>query len=146
MTAGQKPVFADATNTLVSLVATNFDPRETVYLPLEAKPYVAATNRTQVKIASTQFSAQKLAAQVDSPAPALVVVAQAFYHPWRAYVDEKPARLWRANHGFQALEILAGHHEVKLVYQDRAFSWGALISVAALLGCGVFWFWHRPRT
>ena len=146
MTAGQKPVFADATNTLISLVATNFDPRESVYLPLEAKPFVAATNRTMAKIASTQLSAQKLTAQVDSPAPALVVVAQAFYHPWRAYVDGKSARLWRANHGFQALEIPAGHHEVKLVYEDRAFYWGALISVAALLGCGLFWFWHRPRT
>jgi hypothetical protein len=137
MTAGQKPVFADATN--------NFDPRETVYLPLEAKPHVAAINRIPVKIPSTQFSAQKLTAQVDSPAPALVVVAQAFYHPWRAYVDGKPTRLWRANHGFQALEIPAGHHEVKLVYEDQAFFWGALISMAALLGCGLFWFWRRTQ-
>jgi uncharacterized membrane protein YfhO len=105
-----------------------------------------ATNRTAVKIASMQFSAQKLFAQADSTAPALVVIAQAFYHPWRAYVDGKPARLWRANHAFQALEMPAGHHEVKLVYEDWAFYWGALISAATLLACGLVWFWQLRKS
>jgi uncharacterized membrane protein YfhO len=70
--------------------------------------------------------------EVAADASAMVVVAQAFYHPWRAYVDGARVKLWRANHGFQALEVPAGRHEVRLVYEDRVFEGGAVISLATL--------------
>jgi uncharacterized membrane protein YfhO len=66
----------------------------------------------------------------------MVVVAQAYYHPWHAYVDGKRAPLWRANHAFQALEVPAGKHQIRLVYEDRSFIYGCIISLGCLLGCG----------
>jgi uncharacterized membrane protein YfhO len=50
-------------------------------------------------------------------------------------VDGKPARLLRANHAFQAVEISQGRHRVRLIYQDPAFEAGAVISLLALLAC-----------
>jgi len=41
---------------------------------------------------------------------------------------------------FQALEVPAGKHQVSLVYEDRGFLYGGIISLVCLLGCGVFWF------
>ena len=37
--------------------------------------------------------------------PSLVVAAQTFYPCWKASVDGQPARLWRANYAFQAVQV-----------------------------------------
>jgi uncharacterized membrane protein YfhO len=70
----------------------------------------------------------------------MLVVAQAYYHCWRASVDGRAVPLWRANYAFQALEVPSGRHEVRLVYVDRAFQGGAIISMMALMLCmAVIW-------
>jgi len=96
-----------------------------------------------VKITVLKFSAQRIEMQVDSTMPAMVVVAQAFYHPWHAYVDGVRVPLLRANHAFQALEMPAGPHRVELIYEDRMFHAGCVISVAACLGCAAAWVLRR---
>jgi uncharacterized membrane protein YfhO len=60
-------------------------------------------------------------------------------------VDGQPVHLWRANYAFQAVEVPAGVHEVKLVYEDRRFYAGAAISLATLAGCLIAG-WRRRIT
>ena len=72
---------------------------------------------------------------VDATDPALVVISQSYYPFWRVLVDGKPARLWRANHAFQAVEVPSGHHLVQLNYRDPFFCVGTLVSAAILLAC-----------
>ncbi|MBM3876561.1 MAG: YfhO family protein [Verrucomicrobia bacterium] len=67
--------------------------------------------------------------------PALVVLAQTWYHPWRACVNDQPTTLWRANRAYQALEVPAGSSRVRVVYEDRAFRLGVLLSMTGLLIC-----------
>ena len=134
-TAGQRPIFAGELETYKKLGAENFDPRHTVYLPLSARNKVTVTNASEAKIISKQFSAQQAQLIVEAPAPALVVIAQSFYHNWHAFVDDKPVPILRANHAFQALEIPAGRHEVALRYEDWTFRIGAVISALTLLAC-----------
>ncbi|MDB6016538.1 MAG: hypothetical protein JWR19_1027 [Pedosphaera sp.] len=137
VTAGQKPVFADGTNDVAALLGAEFDPQQIIYLPTTARLETTVTNQVRAKVFPGPAAAQHLEFEVEAAAPALVSIAQAFYHPWRAYVDGKPVRLWRANHAFQALEVPAGRHQVKLVYEDRAFWCGAAISILCLLGCAL---------
>ncbi|MFZ1074113.1 MAG: YfhO family protein [Verrucomicrobiia bacterium] len=143
-TAGQRPIFAGDVETLEGLTSAGFDPRLTVYLPASARDEVTVTNASDAQIISQQFAAQRIHLGVEAPAPALVVLAQAFYHNWHAFVDGKPVPILRANHAFQALEIPAGRHKILLRYEDRAFRIGAGVSVLALLGCltGLF---MKPR-
>jgi len=147
VTAGQRPVFADGPDTLRAMLASNFDPLGRVYLPLEAQGQIHSLGPAEVRLGPTQFSARRLRVEVEAGAPAMVVVAQAFYHWWHPYVDGKAVPLWRANYAFQALEVPAGKHEVNLVYEDRAFAWGILISLLSLVACGAAWFgWRRRPT
>ncbi len=135
MTAGQKPAFADAATTLNGLAVENFNPRETVFLPPEAQGLVTATNHALACIVNYHFTAHRIEADVTADQPALVVVAQAFYHPWTPYVNGKPSQLWRANHAFQAFEVPKGASHVRLVYEDRAFRLGAALSLTSLALC-----------
>ena len=126
VTAGQKPVFADPAGTLLALAAPDFDPRRTVFLPPEARPLVTVSNASPVKVSVRRFSAHTVRLESEASEPALVVIAQSFYHNWRAYVAGHPARLLRANHAFQALQVPAGRHQVTLAYADRMFYYGGL--------------------
>jgi len=139
VTCGQQPVFASATNILEALAAPDFDPRTIVYLPLEARSVVTVNNRTDAKVRDSRFSAHRVEIEVEAKAPALVVVAQTFYHSWRASVDGRPAPLLRANHAFQAVEVPAGRSRVVLRYQDRSFFAGAIVSAVSALACVAVW-------
>jgi hypothetical protein len=135
VTAGQRPVFADAAETIKALASPAFDPRHTVYLPLAERNQIAVTNDADAKVATQQIAAQQVHLTIDTSAPALVVIAQAYYHDWHAFVDGKPVPLLRANHAFQAVEVPAGRHEISLRYVDWMFRLGAVISALTLLGC-----------
>src|SRR5205814_8867774 len=57
VTAGQKPVFVDASTPLRTLLDPAFDPRRFVFLPAEAKSAITVTNQTEARIVSQQCSA-----------------------------------------------------------------------------------------
>lgn len=143
VTAGQKPIFVEATNALEAVRSRDFAPREVVYLSTEAQAHITATNRTEVKVVPKRYLAERIELDITAERPALVVIAQTYYPPWRALVDGARAQLWRANYAFQALEVPAGTHRVSLVYEDSCFRFGALVSAATLLSCLVVWFRSR---
>jgi len=140
-TGGQTPVFADDTEILRAMAAPGFDAARSVYLPTPASAQTAVTNSAGVQVQVTQIRAHEILLTVEADAPAWVVVAQAFYHPWKAYVDGKPAKLWRANYAFQAVEVPAGRHAVQMEYVDNAFRAGTALSVLSLLACA--WLWMK---
>jgi hypothetical protein len=146
VTAGQKPVFAEPRPTLGKLASPDFDPQREVFLPPAAKPFVSATNTTRAQIVSSNFTAHRIELEIQADAPAMVVAAQAYYHPWQAHVDGHPVRLWQANYAFQALEVPAGRHRVELAYHDKLFLLGTITSLATMLGGAVTWFKLRSRS
>lgn len=139
-TAGAKPVFAAGTNALAALFATNFNPRATVVLPEELRGEVRATNGAAASVVSAQYREHEIQLGVEASGPALVVLAQAYYHCWRPYVDGQPAKLLRANYAFQAVEVPEGKHTVRLTYEDDRFVAGIVISTMTFMIAALFWF------
>jgi hypothetical protein len=144
VTAGQRPIFASYVETFQKLNRADFDPRHSVYLPLSAHREVTVSNASTAQIIFQQFDAQTAHLTVEALAPALVVIAQSFYHDWHAYVDGKPVPILPANYAFQALQVPAGRHTITLRYEDWMFRLGATISVLTLMGCvaGLF---QKPK-
>jgi hypothetical protein len=162
ITAGQRIEFAVAEIALPAMAGTNWNPREVVFLhpwdklraggfqspsvadePAERRLQVAGTN-TAARILSSHWTAHRIACEVETPAPTLVVLAQSFYHPWRATVNSQPAEILRANHAFQAVPVPAGRSSVRLEYVDRRFQLGVALSALGLVGCAVLWWRSRP--
>lgn len=69
---------------------------------------------------------------VASPAPAYLVLADAWFPGWRATVDGVEQRIFRAHHAFRAVWVPAGQHRVEFRYRPASFTTGALISAVAL--------------
>jgi len=143
VSAGQAPVFAGAEETLRALAGAQFNPHEQVFLRPEFSAWLSATNRTSATVRTAKWKTHSVEAEVEADAPSLVVICQSHYPGWCAEVDGQPVPLLRANHAFQAIEIPAGRHQVRVVYSDRQFLAGAGISMATLLGCG--WILLRRR-
>jgi len=139
VTAGQEPVFASDQNAFNAIAEGHGDFRNSVYLPLEAEPSVKARRQSAARIVAKNFTAMRQKIDVETPTEAMVVLGEAYYHDWTVRVDGKPARLWRANYAFEAVEVPAGRHEVLLVYRDEAFRAGAVVSLCAILFCIAGW-------
>jgi hypothetical protein len=135
VTAGQKPVFPGDADTLRALTQSDFDGSKIVFLPPEAKSFVTVTSGTSARVTDSHFENQNVDAGIEAAEPSLVVVSQTYYHDWHAYVDGHETPLLRANHAFQAIQVPAGRHQIRLVYEDRAFEIGAAVSIVAWLGC-----------
>jgi len=124
---------------LRSVTQPDFNPRTTVFLPLATKPSVPIGSCRPVQINELQFSSQRVGFNATAAEPALCVIAQSFYHCWKASIDGQPARLLRANDAFQAVIVPAGRHQVVLRYQDAMFRTGVAISLASLAICAILW-------
>jgi hypothetical protein len=143
VTIGQKPVFSDDQAAVAAFAQTNTDFRETVFVPDEARGQVSAERQCQAQIVTTNFSNQKITIQTDSPGCSMVVISQTYYPAWKAYIDGRPSKLWRANYAFQALEVPAGRHSIQLRYEDGVFYAGAMISGLGILIIGLLWVRRR---
>ena len=145
-TVGQTPLFADANSTWRGLASPAFDPRRTVYLPSEAKPFLTNGPSAEARIHSQTFSAHRLTFDVEADGSTWLVLSQSHHPRWKAWVDEKPARIWLANGGFQAIEVPEGRHAVRLAYVDRAFHLGACLSFTSLGLCAALFLRRRSMT
>jgi uncharacterized membrane protein YfhO len=117
------------------LTQNDFDGSKIVFLPPEMKSFVTVSNQTSANILNSKFGNQTVDVEVEAQEPSLVVVAQTYYHDWRAQIDGQSTPLLRANVAFQAVQVPTGKHQIHFHYQDRAFEIGAAISIVAWLGC-----------
>jgi hypothetical protein len=64
--------------------------------------------------------------------------SDAFYPGWRAYIDDHPTDLYRANFAFRAVFVPQGEHILVFRYEPLSVSIGAMLTVISL--CAIFCF------
>ncbi len=86
----------------------------------------------------------RVVATVDAPADGVVVVAEAYFPGWEAWVDGKPARIFPANGVFRGILVGAGAHRIEMRYGDNLYLVLAAIELLALAAAGALML-RRPR-
>jgi hypothetical protein len=64
--------------------------------------------------------------------PDILVVSQMFYPGWKAYVDNNPVTILRANYAFPAIFISPGSHHVRFSFEPWNFKAGLALSLLAI--------------
>jgi hypothetical protein len=114
----------------------------------EASQVASLVNAAAVPPSAAQVSSyesQYVRIEAETPTPALLVLNDANYPGWRAYVNGHPAEIVTANYLFRGVFLAAGKNTVEFKYQPRSFQLGAGISLAAFAMLGGLVFRERRR-
>jgi len=107
--------------------AIDFADRAWLYVP--GKPEDRTNGPGTVKIARNKSG---LDITVTMQRAGFVIISEAAWSGWRAYVDEKRVKTLLANHAFLGVYIPAGTHQVRLRYLPQSFVIGRTITIATL--------------
>ncbi|HXG58306.1 MAG TPA: YfhO family protein, partial [Thermoanaerobaculia bacterium] len=75
-----------------------------------------------------------------------VVISEAGWRGWRAYLDGRPAELRTANHAFLSVLVPRGEHTLRLLYLPRSFVIGRAITIASIALLAGFTLWNRAAS
>ncbi len=65
------------------------------------------------------YSPDSLSVRVHTETPQFLILSDAYYEPWRAFVDGRPETIYRAYGAFRAVPVPAGDSEVSFRYRSR---------------------------
>ncbi|MCX6032942.1 MAG: YfhO family protein [Chloroflexi bacterium] len=128
---GVQPVADDAT-ALATLADPAFDPRTAAVVAGDVTPRPAGAVAPGEGVTIVAWDAERIALRAEAAAPAVLVLADAFYPGWQATVDAAPATLLRTNFMFRGVALEPGNHEVVFTYAPASWRWGVCISLATL--------------
>jgi hypothetical protein len=102
------------TNVLRALANRAHDPARLTWIQGAAAPASAAGAVGTVAVVSRSTADAVL--DVDLPADGLLIHATKYDPDWKAWIDDAPAPMLRADYLFQAVPVPAGRHRVHLAY------------------------------
>jgi hypothetical protein len=78
------------------------------------------------------YSEHRVSLDVETDTPGWLVLSDAWYPGWRAFVDGAEAWILRANYAFRAVAVSEpGPHRVEFVYEPPSFKAGVALTLAA---------------
>lgn len=91
--------------------------------------------------------------RTSSERNAWLFLADSFYPGWKAFLDGRETKIYRADHLFRTVQLPAGQHDVRFVFEPESFASGVRLSGltlvilvlawTALLGGPALYFWMR---
>jgi len=63
----------------------------------------------------------------------ILFLSDTYYPGWKAYIDGKETKIYRANYAFRAITVPTGDHRVKFIFDPMSFKIGYVISLASLV-------------
>jgi len=122
-----------------------FDPTRTVVLEEEPNP-MPAPGGPKGTARILDCSTDHLAVEADLPAPAILLITDAYAEDWKARPlpgsVQQEYDVMPANYCLQGIPLSAGRHRLRLEYAPPAFRIGAWISIASLaayVALGAWW-------
>lgn len=91
-----------------------------------------------------RYGAHDIEISVSTSRQALLVLTDAWYPGWKAWVDGEPAFMYRANYVFRAVPVPAGEHSVLFRYEPDSVRYGLSVSIASAIALLIL-FQNRKR-
>ena len=88
----------------------------------------------------TRYEAEEVVISVDTPRPAFLVLADAYYPGWLARLDGRPVPIYETNDVLRGVYVPAGSHEIAFQFRPRALQIAGVLSLAGLLLALSVWF------
>jgi hypothetical protein len=142
----------DSAAVLNEVRSGTFDPQRTLLLeddPPVAKtvagdPPLAAPANATVRFVSDQ--ADTVTVEATLPKPGFLLLLDTYFAGWTATVNGQPARIYRADYNFRAVQLPAGPSTVCFAYRPTSFRVGLMLAAIGWLILGTGFCWSRTRS
>jgi len=104
-----------------------------------------ASGNPQDKLQIISYEPERAVIEVELIAPSFLVLSDAYYPGWRAWVDGSQAQILQADWLFRAVYLPAGRHTIEFKYEPASFAFGWLVTRVSLaffvvsLGLALLW-------
>lgn len=114
------------------LCAKDFDPRRLALVSTDAGDVADLSGRGRARVTAREAHVVRVA--VDLVGRGLLVLSDAMFPGWAAYVDGRWSPIVRANYALRSVVLREGDRDVRFVYRPRSFKLGAGVSLAFVAG------------
>lgn len=135
----QKYVVEKQNNKIIEkLFSANFDARNSVIL--EEQPTISSNKDILLpgSVSLVSYDANKVVVKTNAETSSMLFLSDNYFPGWRATVDGKEEKIYRANYTFRAVPVSAGEHTVMFMYYPSSFDKGVKITTATLFVLVVF--------
>ena len=114
----------------------NVDLATTIVVGADYRQYVEnftpAAKGSTIKL--TSYAPDVLTYKSESSSDGTVVFSEIFYpYGWKAYIDGKPADIFRANYLLRAMNIPAGQHDIRMEFRPDSVRKGNTLATIFIL-------------
>lgn len=99
----------------------------------ELKYSYAKHDSVSHKVKLTGYSENKINVDVETPENGILWLSELYYPSWKAYINGEKKETIKVFNSMRGIEIPAGNHSVKLVYESEAFNKGKWLSLITLI-------------
>ncbi|RKX69362.1 hypothetical protein DRP43_04485, partial [candidate division TA06 bacterium] len=85
------------------------------------------------KIDVKKYTPNYIELNVNTTKRGLLLILNGYYPAWKAQIDGKPVKLYRADYSFQGIDMKPGEHIVKIYFKSKAEHIGFIISLLTLI-------------
>jgi len=113
-------------------------------LILEEEPDVKIEKNEKRESRAKIFNYQPNLAEIEiwTNTPGFLFLSDNYYPGWKAFVDGKETKIYRADYSFRAVPVPQGEHQLIFRYDPPSFKWGStitLLSLGALVTTNIVW-------
>lgn len=111
----------------------SFNPINSVIL--EEKPNLdeGKLNGSADKIEQINYTPNSILLKTNANENKLLVLTDNYYPGWKAYVDNKETKIYRANYTLRTIVIPKGKHDTRFEYKPDSLKTGIIISLSSLI-------------
>jgi len=129
----QAEVIPDPDNLTRLWLSPQFPFREKILLETDTNPMPASSSFPAEPAEIVGYENQKVEIKLNARAQGWLLLLDTYYPGWRAYLDGREVRIYRANRFFRAIPIPAGEHRVIFRYLPKSLIYGIILAGAGFL-------------
>lgn len=132
---------------IAAMQEESLEPGQEVILSSDDGPAIPSSSQgSQDQVSVVSYEPERVVVDADLESPGYLVLTDAYYPGWHAWVDGEPAEIVRADYYFRAVYLPQGGHTVQFAYDPGSFRIGLVVSLLGLLLVAALLGWDRLKS
>jgi uncharacterized membrane protein YfhO len=98
---------------------------EVLQVPAGVAPYV----QPKYSVEQVKYATDEVILKVTTEKPGILVMSDLYTPDWRAWVDGRETKLFRANYAYRGISVQAGKHVVRFCYLPISYKIGTALTM-----------------